>query len=213
MARAKYYVVWKGRQTGVFASWEACEAQVNGYPGAEYRAFESREMAEAAFRGQYADYEGKPAMFQQWLFAPTRPILPSLCVDAACSGSPGPLEYRGVRTETGEEVFRQGPFAGGTNNIGEFLAIIHALAWLQKTGLEMPVYTDSETALAWVRAEKCKTDLLHTAENAALFELIARAEAWLAENDHKTLKVSETFRVLKWDTEAWGEIPADFGRK
>ncbi|MCE1155298.1 MAG: ribonuclease H, partial [Bacteroidales bacterium] len=43
-------------------------------------------------------------------------------------------------------------------------------------------------------------------ENAVLFDLIARAEKWLADNRYST-------RIMKWQTEAWGEIPADFGRK
>jgi ribonuclease HI len=127
-------------------------------------------------------------------------------VDAACSGSPGPLEYRGLHTDTGKEVFRPGPYANGTNNIGEFLAIVHALAWLKEKARVMPVYSDSETAIAWVKAKRCKTELRRDERNAPLFELIARAKAWLAENpDHS--------QVLKWDTHAWGEIPADFNRK
>src|SRR5574342_1420483 len=110
MAKQKYYVVWKGRKPGIYNSWAECEAQVKGYAGAEYKSFESRAAAEAAFRGAYEDYKGKPGTNQQWLFAPVKPMLPSVCVDAACSGSPGPLEYRGVLTESGEQIFHAGPF-------------------------------------------------------------------------------------------------------
>jgi ribonuclease HI len=127
-------------------------------------------------------------------------------VDAACSGAPGPLEYRGVETESGREFFRQGPFEDGTNNVGEFLAIVHALAWQQARGLSMTVYSDSENAIAWVRAGRCRTRLARTGRNDRLFALIARAEAWLAAHP---LSVS----LRKWDTSAWGENPADFGRK
>jgi ribonuclease HI len=127
-------------------------------------------------------------------------------VDAACSGSPGRLEYRGVDLRSGKEVFRKGPYENGTNNVGEFLAIVHALAMLEGQGSVLPVYSDSETAIAWVKAKKCNTDLAADETNAPLFELINRAEDWLAE--HKTANP-----VLKWDTKAWGEIPADFNRK
>jgi len=204
--KAKYYAVWKGRKTGVFDSWEACAAQVQGFPGAEYKGFASRAAAERAFQGSYTDYAGKPSSSGDWLFAPQPTVAESLAVDAACSGSPGRLEYRGVRTDTGRQIFRQGPYANGTNNVGEFLAIVHALAWVKENGQEMPVYSDSETAIAWVKARHCKTELLQDDRNALLFELITRAENWLAENpDHSP--------VLKWDTQAWGEIPADFNRK
>jgi ribonuclease HI len=206
MAKQKFYVVWKGRVPGIYTSWAECERQVKGYPGAEYKSFGSRASAEAAFRGEYADYEGKPGTNQQWLFAMTKPILPSICVDAACSGSPGPLEYRGVLTETGEQIFRTGPFADGTNNVGEFLAIVYALGWLRDKRLDYPIYSDSVNAIGWVRKGKCNTKLARSATNKELFELIARAEQWLAEHSYSN-------KILKWDTRAWGEIPADFGRK
>ena len=205
----KFYVVWRGRVPGIYDSWKACEAQVKGFSGAAFKAFPTREMAEAAFSGDYEDYKGKPASAKQWLFAPTPPRLPSLCVDAACSGSPGPVEYRGVDTESGKEYFRRGPFAEGTNNVGEFLAIVHALAWVEKHAPGTPIYSDSETALAWVRAGHCKTTLAKTDANAPLFERIFRAELWLREHP----RALEETPMLKWDTRAWGEIPADFGRK
>jgi len=205
MTKQKYYVVWKGRKKGVFATWAECETQVKGFVGAQYRAFESRALAEAALKGKYEDHKSKPQPVRQWLFAVSPPMLPSLSVDAACSGSPGPLEYRGVNTETGEQVFRAGPFPGGTNNVGEFLAIVRGMEWLAKRKLNWVIYSDSENALAWVKARKCNTRLARTPANTMLFRLIARAE--------ESLKDFKSFRILKWDTAAWGENPADFGRK
>ncbi len=205
MSKQKYYVVWKGRRTGVFNSWEACSAQVSGYPGAEYKSFDSLSAAENAFRGEYAAYMGKPASAGQWKMALTKPEIPSLSVDAACSGVPGPVEWRGVETESGKQLFKSGPYPDGTNNVGEFLGIVQGLVWLAEKHLDWPLYSDSENAILWVKAKKCRTKLERTRKNAELFELIAQAE--------ETLKVFKTFRVLKWDTEMWGENPADFGRK
>jgi ribonuclease HI len=204
--KPKFYVVWKGRKTGVFSSWEACAAQVQGYTGAQYKSFTSRLAAGQALRGKYAAHVGKPVSSGEWLFAPNPPVSGSVVVDAACSGSPGSLEYRGVDLRSGKEVFRQGPYENGTNNVGEFLAIVHALAMLEGQGSPSPVYSDSETAIAWVKAKHCNTELAAGETNAPLFDLINRAEDWLAE--HKTANP-----VLKWDTKAWGEIPADFNRK
>jgi ribonuclease HI len=206
MPKTKYYVVWKGRRTGVFSSWEECSAQVTGYTDAEYKSFGSLDAARAAYRGAYQEHVGKPVTSQQWLFSTVKPIIPSICVDAACSGSPGPVEYRGVETKSGKQIFRLGPFQGGTNNVGEFLAIVQALARLKEIGKDWPVYTDSKTAMAWLRAGKAKTSLHKSSLNSHLFDLIAQAESWLGDNPRHN-------HVLKWDTEPWGENPADFGRK
>jgi ribonuclease HI len=205
MNRQKYYVVWKGRKRGIFTSWPECESQVKGFVGARYKAFETRKEAEAAFNGEYVQYAGKPSTLGKWKRARVKPILPSLCVDAACSGSPGALEYQGVETEKGKRIFHAGPFADGTNNVGEFLAIVRAMDYLTKHQLEWPIYSDSENAIIWVKAKKCNTKLARLSSNTMLFELIARAE--------QALKFHETHKVFKWDTEEWGENPADFGRK
>ncbi|HEX7620004.1 MAG TPA: ribonuclease H family protein [Anaerolineales bacterium] len=203
---SKFYVVWKGRKTGVFSSWDACAAQVQGFTGAQYKSFTSRRAAEQAFGGKYAPHVGKPVSSGDWLFAPNPPVTESIVVDAACSGSPGRLEYRGVDLRSGKEIFRKGPYENGTNNVGEFLAIVHALVMLKKKGGAVPVYSDSETAIGWVKAKRCNTKLAANKINAPLFELIDRAEDWL--DEHKI-----TNPIFKWDTKAWGEIPADFNRK
>lgn len=207
MPKQKYYVVWKGRRTGVFTSWAECEKQVKGLVGAQYKAFESEAQAGAAYLANYEDYKGKSSTSGKWKSASIQPLLPSMCVDAACSGSPGKLEYRGVTTDTGKEIFRAGPYADGTNNVGEFLAIVHALTWQAKHNMHVPVYSDSENAILWVHTGQCKTKLKRTAKNTVLFALIQSAENWLAENELPEAK------IIKWDTDLWGENPADFGRK
>ncbi len=207
MAKQKYYVVWKGRKTGIFTVWAECEKQVKGFVGAQFKAFEANKEAEAAFLANYEDYKGKVSSDGKWKFASTQPILPSICVDAACNGSPGKLEYRGVVTETGEQIFHTGPYEQGTNNVGEFLAIVHALTWQFKHNSHAPIYSDSENAILWVNTGICKTNLKHSSKNALLFALIHSAENWLAENELPEGK------IVKWDTSMWGENPADFGRK
>lgn len=207
MAKQKYYVVWKGHHPGIYTSWGECENQVRGFAGAQYKSFETLKEAETAYRSEYAVYKGKPASQGKWRQASVKPILPSICVDAAASGSPGKVEYRGVYTDSQDEIFRVGPFLDGTNNVGEFLAIVHALTWLQKHNKQLTIYSDSENAISWVYTGKCRTSLKHTGRNAPIFALIHSAENWLAENE------LQDDAVLKWDTELWGENPADFGRK
>jgi ribonuclease HI len=171
-------------------------------------AFESRAEAEAAHAGRSDDYIGQhvskltPELLKQL----GDPSGDSYSVDAAASGSPGPVEYRCVHIPTGREVFRRGPFADGTNNVGEFLALVEALRVFKEKGIKSPIYSDSETALSWLRDKRCKTQLQPTKRNAKLFDRIAEAEDWLQHNDYGN-------KVLKWETDQWGENPADFGRK
>jgi ribonuclease HI len=209
MAKApKTYVVWKGRQPGIYTTWAECESQIKGFQGAEYMAFPTRQQAETAFGGSYADYKGRhiSSLSQPRLLAAGRPIPESYAVDAACSGNPGVLEYRCVHTRTKREVFHEGPFQEGTNNVGEFLALVQALSSFKRAGITAPVYSDSEIALGWLKAKRCKTQLVRTRKNETLFDRIEQAQDWLRTNAYPN-------KVLKWETDAWGEIPADFGRK
>jgi ribonuclease HI len=207
-AKQKYYVVWKGVQPGIYNTWTACMLQIKGYEGAIYKSFESREEAASAFQDTPWKHIGQAAKKDKPLKKGEKPpyITESLAVDAACSGNPGNLEYRGVYVETGQELFRVGPMAQGTNNIGEFLALVHGLAYFKKIDCKMPIYTDSHNAMLWVRQKKCKTKLACTTINEPIFDLIERAEKWLSENNYST-------QIIKWETSEWGEIPADFGRK
>ena len=209
--KKKYYTVWKGHNTGVFESWEDCKAQIKDYKGAQYKSFTSFEAAKKALKSNYKYYIGKSKKFvselsEEQLKKIGEPNLNSICVDAAVSGNPGKMEYRGVDTKTKKQLFIQGPFEEGTNNIGEFLAIVHGLALLKKKKSKLIVYTDSKTAMSWVKKKTCNTKLERTEKNKSLFELVDRAINWLNTNTYNTL-------IVKWETKAWGEIPADFGRK
>ncbi|GAA4280428.1 ribonuclease H family protein [Gaetbulibacter aestuarii] len=209
--KKKYYTVWKGHHTGVFESWDDCKAQIKNFQGAQYKAFPTFEAAKKALKGNYRDYVGKDKTFTSELSEAQlkkigMPNLNSICVDAASSGNPGKMEYRGVDTKTRKQLFIQGPFEEGTNNIGEFLAIVHGLALLKKKESNRIIYTDSKTAISWVKKKKCNTKLARTKKNEALFELVDRAVDWLKNNAYTTT-------IVKWETKAWGEIPADFGRK
>ena len=210
MAKKKFYVIWSGHQTGVFTSWEVCKKHIANFKNAQYKSFTSKATAEKAFKGNYKDYIGKntkkPILSAAALKSIEKPVTPSIAVDAACSGNPGIMEYRGVVTKTKKQLFIQGPFKKGTNNIGEFLALVHGLSYLKQQQLELPIYSDSKIAIKWVAAGQCRTNLATTKENKPLFELVKRAEKWLKNNSYQT-------RILKWETKVWGEIPADFGRK
>ena len=217
--KKKYYVVWNGVSPGIYTSWTDCQLQVNGYKGARYKSFDTMEEAMCAFATP-VDIFFKRESEEREIQNEKRPNVPKgaladrlpkdfdwncLAVDAACSGNPGKMEYRGVYLGNEREIFHLGPIYG-TNNIGEFLAIVHGLALLQQKNYQMPIYSDSRNALLWVKKKKCNTKLVRDAKTEELFQLIDRAEKWLQTHTYTT-------PLLKWDTEKWGEIPADFGRK
>lgn len=210
MANKKYYVVWDGVKPGIYESWSECQLNIKGYPNAKYKAFPTKQAAEVAFKKSYKDYISKTTNVKIQLEGlkenQPKPTFPSLAVDAACNTTTGDMEYRGVDAETGKEIFRQGPHKDGTNNVGEFLAIVHGLAFLKQKNSNLPIYTDSKTAISWIRQKRANTKLERTSRNSNLFDMISRAEKWLREN-------SWSNPLLKWETKIWGEIPADFGRK
>ncbi|HUQ95249.1 MAG TPA: ribonuclease H family protein [Bryobacteraceae bacterium] len=202
-SKPKFYVVWQGRTPGIYGDWTTASEQVTGVANARFKSFLSRADAEAAFRGKYWSYAGKdPAVKKTSVARSTANVIKeSISVDAACSGNPGRMEYRGVHTHTRDELFLKGPYEDGTNNVGEFLAIVQALQLS-----DLPIYSDSRTAQSWVRLKKCRTTLERTSRNGDIFDLIDHAEAWLRANPFSN-------PILKWETSDWGEIPADFGRK
>ena len=209
MAKNKFYVVWKGRQVGVFSDWESCKMQIEGFKGAQYKSFSDRASAEQAFEAgrQLSAVSCQPSVVSH---QPTtnspQPIGQSIAVDAACSGNPGKMEFQGVFVETKTHLFKSPVYEQGTNNIGEFLAIVYCLAWQQKNKLSYPIYSDSVNAQKWVREGVCKTKIAENEKNKPLFDVIRWAEKWLKTNSFRV-------PIYKWRTEIWGEIPADFGRK
>lgn len=222
----KFYVIWVGHEPGVYSEWSKAKSQIDGYKGAKYKGFPTRAQAEAAYASSFSNYikaagdainnpsshlRPRPTASSK---APRRGhasstatiITQSISVDAACSGNPGEMEYQGVTTSGKKQLFHRA-FPLGTNNIGEFLALVHALAFLLGQGKgELPIYSDSQIAIGWVKKGKCKTTLARSQKTESLFEYIDRAEAWLKVNPI-------TNPIWKWNTKAWGEIPADFGRK
>jgi ribonuclease HI len=209
--KKKYYVVWDGNEPGIYETWEDTQLQIKGYPNAKYKSFKTLEEAEAAYHGTYEDNisrgNRKKSIITIDHALNPEIIKDSISVDAACSGNPGKMEYQGVETISGQQLFHIGPLEGGTNNIGEFLAIVHAMASMEKKSDDKTsIYTDSRTAIAWIRNKKVKTTLKRTRNNHKIFELIARALKWLETHKHRN-------PIVKWKTSEWGEIPADFGRK
>lgn len=217
---SKYYVVWVGREPGIYDDLTDALEQVDDYPGASFKSYNNAEEAALAYRRGSSKQDATE--LSELLLGAQRNNIPKSgqpdymnnpeidlngwAVDAACAGNPGVMEYRGVELMSGRELFRVGPFEKSTNNIGEFLAIVHALSLMFQRGERHTLYSDSKTGMAWVRNRKVKTQLPREPKTEKSFQLMERALSWL--NTH-----SIDVNIRKWDTERWGEIPADFGRK
>ena len=202
MGKLKYYVVWKGKNPGVYDSWQKCQEEIKNIKGARFKSFDDVKKADNAYSIGYDEYKKTNHIINEG----DGPNLDSISVDAASSGNPGKMEYRGVDTKTKKVLFKMGPFNNATNNIGEFLALVHGVAMMEKESDKKIIYSDSITAISWVRKKRCQTKLKKNKENEEVFDLIARAILWLKKNNYSII-------IKKWETKLWGEIPADFGRK
>jgi ribonuclease HI len=210
-SKKKFYVVWKGKTPGVYATWAECQSVISGYSDAKYKSFPTLESAEKAFREGSDEYWGRhkfiSALSDEQLARIGQPVANSMCVDAAWNAETKTMEYRGVWHHDGSIAFKQGPFENATNNIGEFLAIVHALALMAKHSVDWPIYSDSRTAISWVRKKRVNSKSMQMGETSdQINKLVERALRWLDNNKYNN-------EILKWNTEAWGEIPADYGRK
>lgn len=211
--QVKYYVVWNGRKKWVFNNRPQAEKSVRWFPSAQFKSFLTKAEADSAFAGDYEDYKGVDTKWQQLSDAEKsrygQPDKNSICVDAACSGNPWDLEFRGVDLKTKKELFRYGPFKNWTTNIGEFLALVVGAKLIVENAShhDKTLYSDSKIALWRLQKGKCRTQLQQTPQNDQIFQRIQKAEEWLSRHDISTLSIK------KRHTKAWGEIPSDFGRK
>lgn len=205
MAKGKFYVVWVGLQPGIYRTWDECKSQIDGFNRARYKSYSSIDIAKAAFAAgppeynevnhhlHHLDCEKKPDMF-------------SICVDAAVNAQTHMMEYQGVWTEGRDRIFHFGPVKVFSINVGEFLAIVHALAWQKNNKMNLPVYSDSRNAIGWVERGKVNTKVDIAETDKKIPEMLRRAESWLEKNPVHA-------EVRKWETKIWGENPADFNRK
>jgi ribonuclease HI len=224
MAKQKVYVVWVGRKPGVYSSWAECQEQINKFDDAKFKSYETRAAADEAYKAGWKGKWGQGKSSSSGAgskvsskIASSRSLsgsasaleeidYDSISVDVGTSGNPGPVEYKGVDTKTGEIIFSKGPIQRGTNNLGEFLAIVHGLAYLQKIGSNKTVYSDSVNAIKWVKQKAVSSTLARDESTKEIWELVDRAIHWLRTNKYNN-------KVVKWQTKQWGEIKADYGRK
>lgn len=205
MRKQKFYVVWVGHTPGIYHTWEECKEQITGAKGARYKSYSSMEIAQAAFDAGVPDFNEVNHHLSN-LSEDNKPEMFSICVDAAVNSQTQMMEYQGVWTEGRDKIFHFGPIKVFSINVGEFLAIVHALAWQSSNEMNIPIYSDSKNAISWVEKGEVRTKIDPKETDPRVFNIIMRAEKWL--EDHPVHA-----EVRKWETKKWGENPADFNRK
>lgn len=149
----KYYVVWQGREPGVYAEWAKCKAQVDRFPGAKYKSFATLEEAESALRGGVSP---KQSVAKSNKLSDTDIAAMSfdtkIYTDGGCDPNPG-------RAGSGLAVYRDGEVAAlwyglfepaGTNNTAELNALNQALIIAhdeRKGDRSVAIFCDSKYAI------------------------------------------------------------------
>ena len=146
MGKKKIYAVKKGKSIGLFSSWEECRASVEGYPGAEFKSFATREEAQAYLEG------GAPAAGEERPAAePAKTVLPppaageprgllTAYVDGSFDARLGRYSFGCVLLlPSGEIIRRSGsgdnPESAALRNVtGEMLGAMYAVRWCAKNG-------------------------------------------------------------------------------
>ena len=147
-----FYVVRKGRRTGIFTTYAECEAQVKYYPGAIYKIFSTLAAAEYALKYGWNRSNKMPSNFNNCKVEinVSLPSSPCLCTDGS-KIKLNSIEYRTVEYPSRKELFRYGPYPNGSNNIAEFLGLVATIRYCKHHSIELPIYTDSSVALIWVK--------------------------------------------------------------
>jgi len=164
----KFYVVWQGRQTGIFSDWDTCKKQVDAFPSAKYKSFKTRQEAEAAFTGNGVSSSSKsntsPAKKKSSSKSiktytadeiAAMPLDTKIFTDGGCEPNPG-------KAGSGVAVYRDNAVdelwyglysPNGTNNSAELNALHQALIMAKAEidkGKSVGVFCDSQYAIQCV---------------------------------------------------------------
>ncbi len=141
----KYYVIWKGGQTGIFDNWPQVQQLTAGRADAQYMGFPSKAEAEAAFADTYTKAlmkrslaKGNSASSKASTTAQSSKSLGNaadinIYCDGACSPNPG-KSGTGIAIYQGKQLTElwYGLYqADGTNNTAELNGMLEAFKLAQ----------------------------------------------------------------------------------
>ncbi len=154
----KFYVVWAGRETGIFTDWASCKRSIDKFAGAKYKSFPNKEEAEAAFVSGALTVTKKPAKSSikksskhEVAFGVEDFDVVIYC-DGGCEPNPG-------KSGSGSAVYKKGELSSlwyglynpnGTNNTAELNALHQSLIMAElasSKGASVGVLCDSMYAI------------------------------------------------------------------
>ena len=141
----KYYVIWQGRETGIFTDWDTCKKHIDKFNGARYKSYKTREEAESAFAGSSSaamkksksapkKHSGKGPKTYSAEEVASHKAQTKIFTDGGCEPNPG-------KAGSGVAVYRDNNISElwfglfnpkGTNNTAELNALYHALMMAEK---------------------------------------------------------------------------------
>lgn len=201
MKNNKYYVVFKGYNTGIYDNWNDCKKQVNGFSGALHKSFESPDEAEKAFE-EYSESSNTNLEFEQ----PTSYSIKSIIVSGNCPNNFGEMSYQWNLVASTNNAKRKNLSIIGTKNIADFIAIIDLIKLTKKVKLNLPIYTNSKTAVNWILNKKCNHQLFVSKQTETVLALVKEHDEWLLNN------IIEN-EILLWNSNSWGVFPIVSKRK
>lgn len=164
MAKKKYYAVRKGLQTGIFESWQECQAVVSGYGSAEYKSFATREEAQAYLGGADAGQKGEKAMEEDFEQGPEKIIA---YVDGSYDDNLKKYSFGCILLLPSGDIVKESgngdnPESLAIRNVaGEMLGAMYAVKWAMMNGYsEIELRYDYEGIEKWVQGTwKAKNEL------------------------------------------------------
>lgn len=160
MAKKKIYAVRKGKTTGIFYSWDECSASVNGYPGAEYKSFTTKEEANSYLGNSFAvQIEEEKKDQKNTALDGTESTLTAY-VDGSFDPSIGKYAFGCILLTPEGEIIResgngQDPESLAIRNVaGEMLGAMYAVQWAVNHGYpSLTIYYDYEGIAKWAKGD------------------------------------------------------------
>lgn len=160
MAKKKIYAVRKGKTTGIFYSWDECSASVNGYPGAEYKSFTTKEEANSYLGNSFAiQIEEEKKDQTNTALDGTESTLTAY-VDGSFDPSIGKYAFGCILLTPDGEIIResgngQDPESLAIRNVaGEMLGAMYAVQWAINHGYpSLTIYYDYEGIAKWAQGD------------------------------------------------------------
>ncbi len=147
---SKFYAVKVGLTPGVYNTWEECQNNTKGYPGAKFKSFATEEEALAFVNGMDVKKEVKEEIKKE-----DKPEGPIAYVDGSFDATTNRYSYGAVIFDGDKEIHLSGvgddpEMASMRNVAGEIIGSQAAMEYALAAGMkEISIYHDYNGLAAW----------------------------------------------------------------